>query len=94
MKERADTLDDTRLLSAYIVLPGRITEKEGGLQSADRCRLVPLAHLQAQNTPGIPGNGAFSCTAGIELGTDYPEPIVDLAFSRGRVLDAYAAAKR
>lgn len=32
--------------------------------------------------------------AGIELGTDYPDPIVDLAFSRGRVLDAYAAAKR
>lgn len=32
--------------------------------------------------------------AGIELGSDYPEPIVDLAFSRGRVLDAYAAVKR
>jgi deoxyribodipyrimidine photo-lyase len=32
--------------------------------------------------------------AGIELGTDYPEPIVDLAFSRGRVLDAYGAVKR
>lgn len=32
--------------------------------------------------------------AGIELGVEYPEPIVDLAFSRGRVLDAYAAAKR
>ena len=32
--------------------------------------------------------------AGVELGTDYPEPIVDLAFSRGRVLDAYGAVKR
>jgi deoxyribodipyrimidine photolyase len=25
---------------------------------------------------------------------DYPEPIVDLAFSRARVLDAYGAVKR
>ncbi len=33
-------------------------------------------------------------SAGIELGTDYPEPIVDLAFSRGRVLEAYGAVKR
>ena len=32
--------------------------------------------------------------AGIELGATYPEPIVDLAFSRGRVLDAYGAVKR
>jgi deoxyribodipyrimidine photo-lyase len=33
-------------------------------------------------------------SAGIELGSDYPEPIVDLAFSRARVLDAYGAVKR
>lgn len=33
-------------------------------------------------------------SVGVELGTDYPEPIVDLAFSRGRVLDAYGAVKR
>ena len=32
--------------------------------------------------------------AGIEIGVDYPEPIVDLAFSRGRVLEAYGAVKR
>ena len=31
--------------------------------------------------------------AGIELGLDYPEPLVDLAFSRGRVLDAYGAVR-
>ena len=31
--------------------------------------------------------------AGVELGSDYPEPIVDLAFSRGRVLDAYGAVR-
>ncbi|MEI7622049.1 MAG: deoxyribodipyrimidine photo-lyase [Actinomycetes bacterium] len=31
---------------------------------------------------------------GVELGTNYPEPIVDLAFSRGRVLDAYGAVRR
>ena len=33
-------------------------------------------------------------SAGIEIGVDYPEPIVDLAFSRARVLDAYGAVKR
>ena len=31
--------------------------------------------------------------AGVELGSDYPEPIVDLAFSRARVLDAYGAVR-
>ena len=31
--------------------------------------------------------------AGVELGVEYPEPIVDLAFSRGRVLDAYGAVR-
>lgn len=31
--------------------------------------------------------------AGVELGVDYPEPIVDLGFSRGRVLDAYGAVR-
>jgi len=31
--------------------------------------------------------------ANVELGIDYPEPIVDLAFSRGRVLDAYGAVR-
>lgn len=32
--------------------------------------------------------------AGVELGVDYPEPIVDLSFSRGRVLDAYGAVRK
>lgn len=31
--------------------------------------------------------------AGVELGVDYPEPIVDLAASRARVLDAYGAVR-
>ena len=31
--------------------------------------------------------------AGIQLGVDYPDPIVDLAFSRSRVLDAYGAVR-
>jgi len=31
--------------------------------------------------------------AGVELGVDYPAPIVDLAASRARVLEAYAAVR-
>jgi deoxyribodipyrimidine photo-lyase len=32
--------------------------------------------------------------AGVELGKDYPEPIVDLAASRKAALDAFAAIKQ
>jgi deoxyribodipyrimidine photo-lyase len=59
-------------------------------------RWVPeLANLDASAIHEPWSTGPLElAAAGIEIGLDYPEPIVDLAFSRGRVLDAYGAVKR